>query len=127
MIAEPIRETRSARLRIEGREDETFARLGWRGPQLRMTQPGRVEVVLLRLPARPGMTWSAASGVRARMLEDVEVRVPAGRFRCAVVRLEGGPVRETYWVASGVGFVRVLREGPGGREEAVLAAFTPDS
>ena len=125
MVAEPAGAARSARLRIEGSTDATYARLGWRGPELRMTQPGRAEVVLLRLPARSGMAWTAASGVRAKMLEDAEIRVPAGRFRCVVVLLEGGPVRETYWVAPGVGFVRVLREGPGGREEAVLAGFTP--
>jgi hypothetical protein len=89
----------------------------------------RPEVVLLRLPARPGTGWQAAPGLRARVLPDERVTVPAGTFDCVVVLVAsaepGEPSRETYWIAPGVGFVRVLRARGDAREEAVLVAWSP--
>jgi len=93
----------------------------WRGRDLVIAMPGREDAVLLRLPGRPGAAWDAAPGVRATVRGDETISTMAGSFSCVVIDLVRGPAaRETYWLAPGVGFVRVVREAGGRREEAVL-------
>jgi hypothetical protein len=117
---------RAVRLRIVGSEDATFARLRWDDRDLVMGSGGKSPgVVLLRLPARAESVWTAAPGVRAKVLRDERISVPAGTFDCIVVALSGAGASERYWIAHGVGFVRVLRERGGRREEATLVSTAP--
>ena len=108
---------------VIGKPGQSFASMAWRGSDLVMKMEGRHEAVLLRLPGRVGSSWTAAPGIRATVLPDARITVPAGTFACVVIRLAEGPsVRETYWLCPGVGFVRVVREAGGKRDEAVLAS-----
>ncbi len=109
------------RFLVVGKADATFARMRWRGRDLVIAMPEREEAVLLRLPGRPGAAWDAAPGVRATVRGDESVTTTAGSFSCVVIDLVRGPTsRETYWLAPGVGFIRVVRETGERREEAIL-------
>ncbi len=113
----------ATRLEVVGPEDTVFAKMAWMGNDLLMAGPGSAPAVLLRLPAREGAEWVAAPGLRARVLADERVSVPAGDFHCVVVRFVGEGLRETYWMAPGVGFVRILREKGDVRDEAALIRY----
>jgi hypothetical protein len=119
--AEPT--TAVTRLDVVGPKGAVFARLAWMGSDLLMGGPGRKAAILVRLPAREGDEWVAAPGLSARVLADESVTVPAGDFRCLVVRFTGDGLSETYWMAPGVGFVRILREQGEVRDEALLVSY----
>jgi len=109
------------RFLVVGKRDATFARMRWRGRDLVIAMPEREDAVLLRLPGKPGASWDAAPGVRATVKRDETLTTSAGSFPCVVIELARGPAaREVYWLAPGVGFVRVMREAGARREEAVL-------
>jgi hypothetical protein len=123
--AEPDGNRLAARLVIEGSGDRTRMRLRWQGTELLMGGPPEADVVLLRLPAPPGATWTAGPEIRGAVLPDERIAVPAGTFDCVVVRLAREGATETYWIAPGVGFVRIVQSRGGVREEAVLARWSP--
>lgn len=121
--AAPESASGATRLEVVGPKDTVFAKMAWMGNDLMMAGPGNAPAVLLRLPAREGAEWVAAPGLRARVLADERVVVPAGAFRCVVIRFDGEGLRETYWMAPGVGFVRILREKGEARDEAALVRY----
>jgi hypothetical protein len=100
--------------------------LDWSSAEGRPPEPG---ICLLRLPAKPGETWTDPhpNGARTAVFKGVEkVAVPAGTYQATRVDVvyappDGMPARASFWYAAGVGAVKFV---VGGRE-TVLKKFTP--
>ena len=91
---------------------------------------------LLKLPIRPGATWSWSGTARANVRVDEssevvgaeKIDVPAGRFQTlkVVTRIEQGgvSVTKTSWYAAGVGLVQQATQSSGVDSQTVLVDYS---
>jgi hypothetical protein len=91
---------------------------------------------LLKLPIRPGATWSWSGTARAnvrveessQVVGSEKIEVPAGRFQTlkVVTRIEQGgvSVTKTSWYAPGVGLVQQATQSSGVDSETVLVDYS---
>lgn len=90
-------------------------------------------VVLVKLPAKPGDTWTnedpRAGKVTVTVGKEEDVEVPAGKYKALVVVSEmnpgGRPAKTTSWYAAGVGLVKSVTTYNGFDTTDVLKSFTP--
>jgi hypothetical protein len=92
--------------------------------------------LVLRLPAKPGQRWLCRTGddeEQATFLGREQVGVPAGSYKAVRVEVENTASRSvgthlattTYWLAAGVGPVRVDYRVEGWACTWLLKSFTP--
>jgi hypothetical protein len=85
-------------------------------------------VPLIKLPAKAGETWTAA-GSTYTVGAEVEVEVPAGKYKAVPVTSEqdrgGETLKATTWMAAGVGVVKRVISANGTDTVYVLKSFTP--
>ena len=83
--------------------------------------------VLLKLPAKPGDTWTEAH--LTWTVWEAEVEVPAGKSTAIPVSTElevpGEAGKRTVWFAPGVGMVKTVTTAFGIDRTTVLKSFTP--
>jgi hypothetical protein len=90
---------------------------------------------LLKLPAAAGDTWEERPGGPAGPVfaytvgKEVEIEVPAGRFRAIPVEMKsdfrGRAQATTTWYAPGVGAVKLSSKTEAGERTQLLKSFTP--
>jgi hypothetical protein len=85
-------------------------------------------VVLLKLPARAGDTWTSG-GSTTTIGKEEEIEVPAGKYKAVVVvnemERDGSKVKTTAWFAVGVGMVKSVTTVNDIETTHVLKSFTP--
>jgi len=99
---------------------------------LRLAAP----ITMMKFPVKAGDSWTEKATVnnveieiRARVGEEVELKLPAGTYKAVPVNMEvnlaGQTMRMANWYADGVGIVRQSIEAPGLTAVSELTKFTP--
>jgi hypothetical protein len=85
-------------------------------------------VMLLKLPAKAGDTWTAA-GATSTVGKEEEIEVPTGKYKCIPVTSEygpaGRPVKTVSWYAPTVGLVKSVTTSGDIETIYTLTSFTP--